>query len=721
RQRPVFAGDRDFSTYDKTFHYKERTESVGGSTATPAGRINARSIDVTGNGTPGGKDLCGPRATFQYCKPDGHGGYVPFVTPDDLYNYQPENYLDTPSQRYNVFGAGHYDLRKDVHVFFEGLYLNRQSDQRLAPEPFTAATPISSRSIYNNTGGDIYDYNRRLVEFGPRKQFQNVDTFRLVTGIGGKIDADAPALENWKWELSYNYGHVTGLERDQGNLIKSRLGTALGPSFVDANGIPRCGTPGKVIPECVPMNIMGPPGSIASDQAAYVTFTGVNTGFNDQKTALAQASGRLVKLPNSGDISLAVGADYRREAGGFTPDPLTSTGDTTGNMEAPTGGSYNVAEAFAELSVVPVAGLAAARWVELNLAGRAFRYNTFGTGATWKAGALFKTIGGVAVRGTYSTAFRAPSVLELYAGRASGFATATDPCDTSNGPLTDPVTIKRCAEQRVPTDAAFATSQQREVGGGNPDLQAETAKVFTAGLVYEPPQVKGLSFTADYFNVKIKQAIQALGAQIILDNCYTRDRDEDCAKIHRAPQRSYAIDYIDDALTNAGGTETDGIDFVVVYAHEAGKPGRFRHRLEGQYLRNYLFDNGVEKLQGVGFYDLGVYPKLKANFSTLWERKGVSAGFNLRYIAGYLQCQNNNCNTPENREMFSRDVAAYVAADLFAGYMVKSRAGTTGLTVGVNNLTDQKPPLIYQGTANSDPSAYDYLGRYFYARMSQSF
>src|SRR5262249_8550754 len=155
------------------------------------------------------KNLCGVNAkgAFLSCKPDGSGGYVPFVSPDDLYNYQPENYLYTPSSRYNVFGAGHYDLTKNNKAFFEGLYLNRHSNQQLASEPFAAAVPISAQSIYNNTGGDVYDYRRRLEEFGDRKQFQNVDTFRLVTGFNGKIDADAPAFKNWKWEVSYNYGH----------------------------------------------------------------------------------------------------------------------------------------------------------------------------------------------------------------------------------------------------------------------------------------------------------------------------------------------------------------------------------------------------------------------------------------------------------------------------------------------------------------------------------
>jgi iron complex outermembrane recepter protein len=729
-QQPVFAGDRSYSEFDRDYDFTEpdpsMRESIGGSSATPGGRINPAAIDYDGDGMPDGMTtLCG---TASACKPNGSGGWVPFTAPEDLYNYQPSNYLFTPSQRYNAFAKGHYDLAKGAKVFFEGLYLNRQSDQQLAPEPFLAATVISADSIYNNTGGDVYDYRRRLEEFGPRKQLQNVDTFRVVTGISGKVDDEAPLFKSWKWEVSYNYGHTTAVQRNDGNLILSRLSNALGPSFIDTDGTPRCGTPAAPIAGCVPMNIMGPSGSIDPAQRDYVTFIGVSSGYNDQKTALAQAGGRITKLPNGGDISLAVGADYRQEAGGATPDPLTSTGDTTGNAFAPTNGSYNVIEGFGELSVVPVSGMTAAEWVELNLAARGFRYDTFGSGVTWKAGALFKTAGGVAVRGTYSTAFRAPSVGELYQGKADDFPTATDPCDTdldgdgtSDGPIADPIVAQRCAQQGVPTDAVYGTSQQRAVVGGNPTLEAETAKVLTAGIVFEPPALKGLSVTLDYFRVDIKRAIQALGAQVILANCYTRNQDEACAQVHRDPQLNYAIDFIDDPISNVGGTMTDGIDFAVSYDYKTGG-GRFRHQFEGQYLHKYTLDNTIQLLQGVGYYDLGVYPRIKTNFTTTWALKPVDAGLNVRYIGGFKECMDNDCNTPENLEMYSRAVDMNITGDLFVGYTNKNRVGTTRFTVGVNNITDQRPPLIYIGFAgDSDASTYDYMGRFFYARLSQLF
>jgi outer membrane receptor protein involved in Fe transport len=728
-QRPVFAGDRTYSAYDLSYDFTEADpslrESIGGSSATPGGRISAGTIDYDGDGAPDGMTgLCGSSAA---CKPDGAGGWVPFTAPDDLYNYQPSNYLFTPSQRYNVFAKGHYNLGENARAFFEGLYINRQSDQQLAAEPFIAAVPISGESMYNPIGADVYDYRRRLEEFGPRRQLQNIDTFRVVTGISGKVPETAAFLKNWKWELSFNYGHTTSVEQNDGNLVLSRLSNAVGPSFMDTDGVAKCGSPGNVIPGCVPMNIMGPSGSIDPAMRSYVTFVGVNSGYNDQRTLLAQAGGRLAKLPNNGDISLALGADYRQEAGGATPDPLTATGDTTGNAFAPTDGKYSVVEGFGELSFVPASELTGVNWLELTAAARGFRYDTFGSGVTWKAGGLYKPIKAVALRGTYSTAFRAPSVAELYQGKADSFPTATDPCDTdldgdgaSDGPL-DPASVagRRCAEQGVPNNAVFGTAQQRSIIGGNAELQAETAKVLTAGLVVEP--VEGLSFTLDYFRIEIAKAIQSLGAQIILANCYTRDQADACMQITRDPQLNYAIDFIDDPVSNVGGTTTDGIDFAVAYDYKVGG-NRIRHQFEGQYLNSYTLDNTIQLLQGVGFYDLGVYPRVKANFSTAWGHGGVDAGVNVRYVGGYKECVDNDCNTPENLEMYARDVDVNITGDLFAGYMFKSGAGTTRFTVGVNNITDQRPSLIYIGFAgDSDASTYDYMGRYFYARLSQLF
>src|SRR5258706_4648376 len=60
-------------------------------------------------------------------------------------------------------------LHDALPIFFEASYLNRTSDQQLAPTPFASAAPIDKDSIYNPYGATVFGYNRRLEEFGPRK------------------------------------------------------------------------------------------------------------------------------------------------------------------------------------------------------------------------------------------------------------------------------------------------------------------------------------------------------------------------------------------------------------------------------------------------------------------------------------------------------------------------------------------------------------------------
>jgi iron complex outermembrane recepter protein len=459
----------------------------------------------------------------------------------------------------------------------------------------------------------------------------------------------------------------------------------------------------------------------------YLTFTGVSSGVNEQRTTLAQAHGKLVDLPNHGDVSLAFGGDYRHENGAFTPDPLTSTGDTTGNAQAATTGSYNAVEGFGELSIVPIADQKYAQWVEADLAARAYDYDTFGSGITYKAGGLFRTAGGIAVRGTYSTAFRAPSVGELFQGRSDDFPSVEDPCDTqppsAMGPITlDPQVAKECKNEGVPANAAFGTSQQRASIGGNPHLKPETAKVATAGIVYEP--MKGLSLTLDYWHIAIDQSIVALGEAVILSNCYEHGIQSFCKQIQRDPV-THAISYIFDPINNVGGLATSGTDFALAYAYK-NSAGQFRHSIEGTYLFAYDVDTGQlgadgknQVLHGKGNYDLGVLPDLKMNVFTTWTHpSGIGAGFNLRFIDSFKECDNDNCNDPTNG---SRTVPKYVTADVFVDYTTKTAQGTTRLSVGVNNVANVDPPTIYTPTPNSDPSAYDFMGRYFYVRVGQLF
>jgi outer membrane receptor protein involved in Fe transport len=744
QQKPVMAGDRGFSalTYIYNFGCTSEDEAAGkcfkkklsGSTSSATGRINAKNLTVPG---------CNPDPSFPFCTADGNGGFRNFMAPTatsfgDNYNFQPENYLFTPSTRVNLFSNGHYDITKHARVFFEGQFNLRKSQQQLAETPVQLSlihTPISKDSLYNPFGKDVTDYNRRMVEFGPRIFTQEVNTNRMVFGLDGTIPEDtAPVIGNWKWETSYNYGRTDSTNQNTGNLILSHFANSIGPSFVDANG-PQCGTPGNPIPGCTPMDILHP-GHIDQGTINYMTFTGTQAGTNEQHTALATASGKIVDLPNHGDISLAIGGDYRFERGSSIPDPLTSTGDTTGNASKPTIGSYNTFEGFGELSIVPYSGGEFVKWAEVNAAGRAYRYNTFGKGMTGKVSALVRAAGGVAVRGTYGTAFRAPSVAELFAGQGDNFPSVEDPCDTKPQSKTkqtplDPNSIAgmKCKEQGVPVDAIFGTTQQRALSGGNPNLKPEHGNVTTAGVVYEP--LRGLDFTLDYWRINIDEAITTLQASTVLAQCYQAGIQSFCDQVQRDPQ-SHVISHLVNIVQNVGGVKTSGLDFSAAYQYK-NTAGTFRHSIEGTYLFKYNVDTGTrdpmnpEKgnkiIHGRGYYDLGVNPDLKFNIFTVWNHpSGIGAGLNFRFIDSYQECDQNNCNTVPTTPLVRRDVAKYATGDLYLAYALKTSQGTTQITAGMNNVSNAQPAAIYNGGGlNSDEGAYDFMGRQFYLRLSQLF
>jgi iron complex outermembrane receptor protein len=309
------------------------------------------------------------------------------------------------------------------------------------------------------------------------------------------------------------------------------------------------------------------------------------------------------------------------------------------------------------------------------------------------------------VRGTYATAFRAPSVADLFGGRTEHTPVVEDPCDTrppsaGDGSRTlDAMVQVQCAAQGVPMDSTVSIS-----------------------VVYEPPEVKGLAVTADYWHVGIDNAIETLGVPTIFANCYDRGIQSFCDQIHRDPV-THRITSVDELLQNVTRTVTSGVDLAVWYDAWYPSIGRLHGGLEAQYLLRYDLDTPLQVIHGVGYYDLGVYPRYKANLSSSWSQPGgASGGFVLRYVGGYQECAGDDCNRPQNPASASREVDRYMKLDLFASYDFQLGIGKTTLQLGMNNAFDATPPAVYHApAANSDPATYDFVGRMVYVRLSQRF
>ncbi|HLL01434.1 MAG TPA: TonB-dependent receptor [Myxococcaceae bacterium] len=744
-QHDVFAGDREFSKFDQFYDFNERQIYTLGSVTIPEGSITPRAADG-GGGNQTWLDLRARYPTAPTLIRDRNTGeWRPFNNvgvPEaggDLYNYQPANYLVTPNQRAHMYSTGGVRLGASSRAFFEVSYTNRQSSQKLAAEPLGTrgeAVTVSADNVYNPFGRNFTDMRRRLLEFGNRDYEQDLTTYRIVTGLEGKFSEDAGPLNGFGWDMAFNYGRTQGIETKAGLLQRSLLRNAVGPSFIDpTTGEAVCGTPTARIAGCVPLNLFGGEGSITKEMAEYLSYRGTQRGFNQQQSISANIGGELFKLSEkASSAGIAVGYEHRREAGAQIPDPLTAKGDTTGNKGEPTEGRFYVNEAYAELSL-PVIGMTDDATgenrdlLEFTGAARVFSYNTFGTGATYKFGTRVSPVRDFTARATYSTAFRAPSIGELYSGSGDSFPRVTDPCSAprqglqrEQGTPVDAV----CDSQGVPDDMYDNRAQQLAILGGNPELDPETANIFTVGIVLEPQvaALKDVTATVDYFNITVDESIAAVGSDTILNSCYPSagGQSQFCERIERFPTGE--IDRILDPQSNVGGDETAGLDFNIRYQPQTSF-GRVGLSLDATWLQKFnrrLASGNI--IRAKGNYDLGVYTDWKANLGLSWANGPLSAAGNVRWINGFKECQENSCTVQEEGavEAPSRMVSDYYATDVNVAYDWEMTKGRATAQLGVNNLFDTRPAYVANGfTAGSDPTAYDFMGRYVYVRLSYDY
>jgi outer membrane receptor protein involved in Fe transport len=745
-QKAVWAGDRSWTESVYGLNYRTGALRFSGSSATPAGTFDLDTASCGATPTPACQALINagytgansaPFFVVDSTQPGGARAYGA----SDAYNFEPDNYLYTPARRISLYSTGDANLGSLARAFFEASYVNRQSDQKLAPEPLfiiNNGVTLSANSMYNPYGVDLFDVRRRLVEFGKRDFNQDWDTFRVVGGLDGTLPDSLGPLKGWFWDASLNYGRSTGVDSTNGTLRTTRIADALGPSML-VGGVPTCvRTPGDAttaISGCVPLNLFGGPGSITPEQVAGLGFYGADQYKNQITAVQANTSGELFRLLSERPAALAVGYEYRRVSGENRPNPISQAGENSGNNFQATRGGYEVNEGYAELSIPIVSNMPGLDDLEVSLAGRIFNYSTFGSDNTYKVGARWRPIRDVTIRGTYSTAFRAPNVVELYSGSTDSFPTVEDPCAA---PTPGSNVDLRCQAQGVPAGGnGDNRTQQKEKLGGNPDLKAETAKIYTVGAVFEPTFVKGLSVTVDYYNVDLKKSIDVLGSGLILNACYTETgTPQYCSLIHRtSPASSALIDFIDDRNTNVGGTRTAGIDFAARYNLPTDF-GRFNMIFDGTWLQKYDREEADgHVIHNKGNYDqLLAFPAVKFNTGVIWGLKNLGAGLSWKYVGSYKECANtsgvnsgtafctDNFIDPVAGRQLSHRIQVYYSFDAFVSYSMPSSFGKTNLTLGMTNLFDKTPPVIYNnGTYQSDPSTYDFMGRFMYVRLAHAY
>ncbi|HEX8703299.1 MAG TPA: TonB-dependent receptor, partial [Myxococcaceae bacterium] len=594
---------------------------------------------------------------------------------------------------------------------------------------------ISAENLYNPSGAPVRALDRGRLGFGPFEATQELTTFRLVTGLGGKFSERFGPLNGFRWELAYQHARSQGVLTQQGLLQRSRLSAAVGPSFIDPDtGEATCGTPSDPIEDCVPLNLFGGQEGITAEMAEFLRFEGISRGSLRQTSVTAHLVGELFKLtPDASAASLAVGYEHRRQAGAYVPDPLAAKGDALWLREAAGEGRFYVNEAYAELSVPVLGTLDPAKgtrrdMLKVNGAARVYRYNTFGTDFAYLLGTRLGVIPDVTVRAAHSRDFRSPTAAAVSQGQLSTVRRMRDPCSAPRpgilrvqGTSVDEV----CDAQGVPDDLYDARVAQQVLVGGNPALEPETASNFTVGLVLAPRFLNSFTASVDYSRLQVDRAIVRVGETLVVSTCYPTwgSRSLFCDTIERNEQG--LISAIRAPLRNEGTHVRSGVDLFLDY-RPLTPLGLFGFNVDASWvLKSQLtLADGSLSLDNPPLYQLDDRTGLRAKVGVSWARSGLGISARLHFVNGFRECTDNSCTLQEEDvpALPSRQVNDYYALDVSVAYAWQLKSGTATAQLGATNVFDAAPAFIANGfTGISDPTLYSYRGRHFYLRLSYSY
>lgn len=708
-QEPVMASDRDISQFP-----------TPGTTACD---------NTCSSGTPNGRFiLLGQDLTLINSLPAGQipapGDFRAWAGNSDRFNFQPFNYVLTPSERFSAFAQVTHEFSEALNLRVRASYVNRQSANQAAPLPLFVGPDagngnlldtvvIDASNPYNPFGqtlgaGSLTFIGRRLVEAGPRHYEQDVDTTNLTASLFGDIGFLG---RDWRYDVNVVHSVNSAEQSFTGNVNAQRVVQALGPL---------AGCTGA----CVPLNIFGGAGTITQDMLNFIGFTQHDESEQQLDDYSANITGNLFELP-AGPLGMAAGLEYRRTQGFFNPDPIVAAGFSSDIPAQPTAGKIDVTEAYIELRAPILAGQPFFEELTATLAARAFDYSTSGSDSTLQAGLNWRPTQDVLVRFNWGEGFRAPSIGELF-GTASRFdQELEDPCSDmlglNGGPVASATVQQNCITSGVPADGSYTqlNAQLPVITSGNEELQPETSESWNVGVVWQPSYFEStswsdsVSFEVNYSDITLDGAIKALDAQVVLDRCAQTLDQLACDTITRTGTGT--VSGIANPLINIGGIEARAVDFTIAYRSPDTAIGTFGIRSSTNFLLEYNelvpASTGIIAIPREGT-ERGnpdqAYPEIKSSLALDWDYLEFGASLIARYIS--------EVDEPAN---IGNTLGAVTYLDAQARWTPSYLDDRVVISLGVNNLTDEDPPGCFScGLNNFDPTTYDSPGRFGYVRIA---
>ena len=728
------AAGLDYNKYDATLASRRKFSKqqlylssgsvvAAGSSSIPTGRIQVPASIASQYGCPINSS---GTANVTLAQGDGSSlGDYRCRLASDTFNYAALNYIQTAQKRTNGFVLGSYNFTDSLTGFVDAFYNHTVSSGQDAPSPvgtgdgliISSSNPINPFGVtfsQNPVPGDPnsgYNFQTRLTGAGTRVHSYTTNTAQINAGLRGNFGQES----SWIWDASVNYSHTKRDQRDTNEVDIPALQAAVdgGANIFDQASV--------------------------GDQLKNGVKTPIYVFTQSTKQAQFDASGELWDLP-AGAMQLSAGALYRKQFMNYTVsdfavlDPVTTTCQILQEAcGSPGRGDFDVKEVYAETLIPLLSEQPWAHSLNLDLGIRTSNYSTTGTTTNGKIAIEWRPVADLLVRGTVSQVFRAPNLNELHDGRTLVQPNLNDPC---RGLTADQLAAHQAACQFVPVNwAGNSPAQVNTFYSGaatvGSTLKPEKGKSINLGLVYDPDWLPGLSTSVDFWHIYLSDTLTAIQADIVVNSCFNNASSPYCSFIHREDNTSRQpgqVFLINTPVVNLGNLSTTGIDYTLRYKiphFDLGSvdPGNFRAGLSTSYTSTYNInatpgEPGAKTVNYAGTLSpqFGNITRWRGTVTLNWDKGNWNAQWQSRYINKLTALNADAAISGVNIPM-----ASVIYHSIQLGYAVPSIH--TRFDVGVDNLSNKLPPLVYQNGANYnvDTATYDVLGRYYWARATIKF
>ena len=666
-------------------HYSDPTYG----TPTFAGSVSSGTSDYLLNQsltappvTPGGLPIATVIANGTYSGPRASGDQFQFF---NLARYVTQT---VGTDRDAVSLAFDHKINDSLKAFGDFMYSHTNTFSQINGQPISASI---AAGVHGNPFNQTVTARNRLVTH-PRQYLADTNGIRGVFGLKGKFS------EDWSWESAADYNRVQQNYTNPGVINQAHLTAAINADALNMFS--------RSISE-----------QTLSDYAIVGTAFG---GFTSKLTNYDfRVNGKVLDLP-AGSLDVAIGVEVRQESLNAIADPLSQIDPVTGALGwngattlYPFSAGRSVSSLFGEIRVPVLKDVAGAHLLELTGAIRHETYSDTTDPTVPKITLRYLPIDDqFALRATYSRSFSAPQLYSLFGPISIGF--------------TSPFTLTKFG------GGTIANVQTNSESGSNSHLEPSTSKNWTAGFVYSPKAVKGLSVSVDYWNIKQDKLISSIGSTTILQDVeLLGTASQYASKVHTGSftgpgvtgpgQISNAVldnIYVVDQSVNIAAVDLDGFDVAAKYTLNVDSVGRFDFMSNIGIYRSYTVTSlpGTDPFETVGYSTRtnGTLPRWSTYTSVDFNRGPYQAFIGVRYLPPYtIYADGSKAN-------------GWASVDLRTSYTVGSEVpylSGAKISLGVNNLFNKfgnLDPNTFTDS-NVDTGTFGALGRFYYMDLKFKF